>query len=306
MACAAHCTPAAPSATPSPALTPTPTLRVEPDADAATSNPIDSGAVVVAADAAPKAALGTTPDRFRCGISSCRVGEETCCLAGNEGVCLRSSPNDAPHGQIGYLKTQFEACNAAELPHGYSLSGIERCDESIDCDKGQVCCDQFLFSGGTISECVALPPKGNTPCDFGERCIQSATCRMPGTTCIEGYCRKATIVRCGGVTCDSGQVCCGDPSGCVAKASCQSHHRVLCASDGDCVKGERCTVMGAGANCLNLMQDALSQQLVCRSDADCKIVQCPAVTPGAPPAGARARCRTSAVAWLKSCQCPEP
>ncbi len=300
----ATCTPAAPP----PAKTgdderfPTPAYALpHADApDAAAQNP-DAAAPVASTPAAPP--LASTPARFRCGISSCRVADETCCLAGSEGVCLTSSPDDAPHGEIGYLKTQFEACHAAPLPHGYSLSGIERCDESIDCPSGQLCCDEFLFSGGTISECIAPLRSGETPCDYGERCIESSTCRLPGTACIEGTCRKPTpALRCGSDVCTEGEVCCGQSASCRPESACQGPHRVRCNSERDCIPGQQCLVMGYGTDCVALLQDPYSQRLVCKRDADCKN-PCP-TTPGAP--AQRARCKPTDLPWLKSCECPDP
>ncbi|MBK7579614.1 MAG: hypothetical protein IPI67_05335 [Myxococcales bacterium] len=292
-----------------PSAPPPATGRVEPDVqlpvtdveqvDSGPAAAVDAGQDVGSVDVAVAVTpLGTSSERFRCGLASCQAAKETCCLAGNEGVCFASSPDDAPKGKVGYLKTQFDACNAASLPHGYSLSGIERCDESIDCAKGEICCDQFLFSGATISECVASKPAAPTPCEYGERCIESATCRLAGTSCVEGYCRKLVAkLRCDQAPCADGEVCCGSPLGCRASAACEGYHRVRCNTDGDCVKGQRCFVSGYGSDCIALLQDPLSQQLVCRRDADCKFP-----CPGA--GGKLARCLPAEVTWLRSCQCP--
>lgn len=305
LACAAilavaHCTP------------PTPAPRAAPIAAGGTSNAAtvpDAGprdkdaAAVLANDAGPvdaaASAIGSNAERFRCGLSSCRVGPETCCLTGADGVCVASAPDSAPQGQVGYLLAQFEACSAAVAPGGYSLSGIERCDESIDCAAGRVCCDQFLFSGSTLSECVPLSKSGATPCEFGERCIESASCRLPGTLCVEGFCRKPVAkLDCDGAVCLEGRVCCGDLGACRAAEACPSRNRVHCTSDAHCVKGERCVVHGVGSDCIAVVQDALSQQRVCRHEGDCARIRCSE-------SGSRARCRTSAVPWLRSCQCAQ-
>lgn len=276
-----------------PGPTPTPTA-----ADAAISPPmasvVDPGVAAVQVDAG--AALVSSAESFRCGRATCHAHTETCCGAGEQGVCVRSSPNDAEQGSVGYLKTQFELCEQAVMAHGgHSLSHIARCDETIDCDSGQVCCEQFLFSGGTLSECTLLPPGGRTPCDYGERCIDAATCRLPGTTCVEGFCIKPVPeLRCDGANCDGGLVCCSDPPGC--QSTCESYKRIRCTRDADCLAGQRCVMADHGTACARLIVPE-AMQPVCTRDGDC-----PTGCPGAPKM--RARCLQSAISWLKTCQCP--
>lgn len=291
------CAPAAPPAPSPPAVTaaaaPVAVPTAETSPQAANDAGADAGATPDAATAPPP--LGSTPEHFRCGEGKCKAGSETCCGASNRGVCVPSSAYDAPQGKVGYLKTQWEVCDKAAFEKtGYSMSHIDRCDESADCGKGEACCEQFLFSGGTLSECTKLPAGGATPCDFGERCIESATCRLPGSECIQGYCRKPVPnLACGDTTCSgTTPVCCGDPAGC--RSSCESYKRVRCSKNADCLKGQRCAVASGGSDCITLIQDRESQQVVCKLDGDCNF-QCGG--------GRRPRCKTSDIPWIKSCQC---
>lgn len=291
-------TPSPPSREPGPAPASEPaeaSLLPEtvPDAGPGDAAPATDAAAVAAAPAPP---LGSTAEYFRCGGGKCRSGSETCCGAGDRGVCLPSSPDDAPQGKIGYLKTQWEKCDKAAIEQtGYSLSNIDRCDESVDCKKGELCCDQFLFSGGTLSECTPAKPGGATPCDYGERCIESSTCRLPGTQCIEGTCQKPVPnLPCGDSPCSgTTPYCCGSTQSCASK--CESWHQVRCTRHADCLAGQRCTVSGYGSACLSIIQDRDSQQTVCKLDGECNY-KCSD--------GSRPRCKTSVIPWIKSCQCP--
>lgn len=292
---------ACPTPTP-PSREPEPVAPSEPvDASPLLETLPDAGPADAAADRTPDAApaeplVGSTAEYFRCGDGKCRSGSETCCGASNRGVCLPSSPDDAPQGKVGYLKTQWEICDKTALEKtGYSMSHIDRCDESIDCKKGELCCDNFLFSGGTIGECVKLPAGGSTPCDYGERCIESSTCRLPGSQCIEGYCKKPVPnLPCGDSPCSgSTPYCCGSTQSCASK--CESWHQVRCARHADCLAGQRCTVSGYGSACLSIIQDRDSQQTVCKLDGECNY-KCND--------GSRPRCKTSVIPWIKSCQCP--
>lgn len=293
------CTPA-----PAPVPAPVPAATSRPDvSDAAAAEPtrtpdsMDAGAAD--ADASPpNEPTRSTSGSFRCGPGTCATGTQTCCGASANGACVPSVPNDAPQGKVGYLKTQWEICDKTALEKtGHSMTHIDRCDESIDCGKGELCCEQLLFSEGTLSECTKSSANGATPCDFGERCIESATCRLPGTECVEGYCkRRVTQLRCGDKECSgTSPVCCGDPHGC--RSECESFKRVLCTKHADCLPGQKCAVFGSGADCLRLIQDPESQQLVCQHDGDCTL-RC------ASAGGKRQRCRVSEIPWLKSCQCP--
>jgi hypothetical protein len=244
---------------------------------------------------APRGAR-SDPARFRCGDSSCRSAKETCCSAGDKAVCLASSANDGPVGAVGYLKTQWEACEGAAKSLGRSMTRIDRCDESSDCQAGTICCEQFLFSGGEMNECEPAPSSGKTPCNYGERCIEDATCRLPGTRCIEGYCQKSVVdLRCDQATCSgSTPVCCNKPSGCQAASACPSESRIRCTKNADCLAGQTCSVHGSATECTGLVIPT-GLEPVCTRNADCR---------DACPDGKPARCQASSVAWLKSCQCP--
>ena len=273
---------------------PPPAADPEPDA-AAPDAAADASTKPDAPPAAPP--VGSTAEYFRCGSSKCKAGSETCCGAGKAGVCVPSSPYDEPQGKPGYFKTQFEVCDKETVAKtGFSMSHVDRCDESIDCGKGEVCCDQFLFSGGTLGECTKLPPGGATPCDYGERCIESSTCKLPGSVCVEGYCRKPVPnLACGGAPCSgTTPVCCGDPLGCQSK--CEDYKRILCAKRSDCLAGQDCVMTSYGTQCIRLYVPGAMQPL-CARDGDCKRA-C------ADDPRKWTRCKPSDVPWLETCQCP--
>jgi hypothetical protein len=239
-----------------------------------------------------------------CADRTCVSGTETCCEASTDGVCLPTS-KDGPRGATGALREQWEACDKAPFAHGYSLSGISRCDESVDCKSGEICCEQFLFSGGTINLCEPVLRSGQTPCEFGERCIEGSPCRMPGTQCERGYCIKlAKNARCDGATCAEGERCCGSPPQCKAASACgERDPRFTCMRPSDCVPGQHCVyAVNSGANCSGHVDfvtpnwfDERGLVIVCDRDADCRIT-CPN--------GKKQRCRPSEEqAWLKACGC---
>ena len=257
-------------------------------------------------DAPPDAASPpvSDPGSFTCGKLRCVSGTETCCEASTDTVCLPSSP-DGPYGAIGFLSAQWQACDKAPFEHGYSLSGISRCDESIDCAASRICCEEFLFSGATVNLCAPAQASGRSPCEFGERCVDGSTCRVPGTVCRDGYCIKPVAeARCDAETCAEGESCCGEPLGCKPHAACDPRQpRIACTKPDDCVAGHRCLYSeSSGSACTghvdlvtpNWLEDR-GLAIVCTRDADC---------PGKCPRGAKMRCKPATLPWLRACACP--
>jgi hypothetical protein len=238
-------------------------------------------------------------DSFECGDTRCRSGLETCCANGREGTCL-PSVNDAPIGEVGYLKTQWEHCDAVKFPLQASFDRMARCDESIDCEPNHVCCEQWLFSGSSgLADCLPLPRGGGTPCDFGETCIEGSSCRTPGTECDSGMCRKKLAERaCGSEKCSGDRpVCCSEPLGCVAEGACATGKRLVCTGHADCVKGEKCIANGfGGTTCAKAVVHPDYAPYLCKRDADCP-------NPCTSMPGAKAVCMEASIPWLGYCQC---
>jgi hypothetical protein len=219
-------------------------------------------------------------------------------------VCLPSSP-DGPHGAIGFLSAQWEACDKAPYEHGYSMSGISRCDESIDCKSKQVCCEEFLFSGASVNLCAPELASGETPCEFGEPCVEGSPCRVPGTECRDGYCVKPVKQpRCDGGPCADGESCCGEPLRCKPDAECAPRQpRIACSRPSDCVKGHHCVhASNSGSYCTGHVDVVTPNWLeergltvLCERDTDCR-AKCQS--------GARMRCKPFEIPWLKGCTCP--
>lgn len=281
------------------ATTDTPSVEVESSdaamADAATTTSAD-------ADAGPKR-HPTDPTRFTCGRETCATGTETCCEASGEGVCI-ATLKDGPHGQIGFFKDQWEACDHAKLP--YSLSGISRCDESIDCGGTDVCCEQFLFSGGSVNLCEAPNKTGATPCEYGEVCLAGSRCRIPGTECIRGYCQKPVEnLRCeAGEACGSGQTCCGEPLSCKPHSECDPREpRLTCAKPSDCIKGQTCIMESERSTYCTGLVDRITPGwwemrgigAVCEKNADC-VGKCENKAQNM-------RCKDSKIYEIRSCVC---
>jgi hypothetical protein len=266
-----------------------------------------SAEVVVASNAQSSASASSSvatvaknhsdPATFRCADKRCRAGE-TCCASPVQGYCI-PSVDDAARGAIGYLQTQWDQC--ARLPYERSnWSRIARCDESSDCSEGKVCCEDFLFSGSDgLADCLEMPKTGATPCEFGEVCLDASSCRMPGTTCINGRCRKIPErQRCDKQTCTAdAPYCCAGSRGCSADPACGGDRRIACSRHADCLMGERCLDDGGATFCVKAHADPDHASWLCEKTRDCAKV-CSGV-PGKP------TCSEASVAWLKSCSCEE-
>ncbi|MFO0549462.1 MAG: hypothetical protein U0271_13810 [Polyangiaceae bacterium] len=272
-----------------------PRARDEPSASAvvaSASAPPSRPATVpsaTASSAPPEEPLPPTsdPKTFGCLDKRCAAGTESCCIASDRSICVPRTEE---------IAQEIKSCEQAAIPLEYSLSGIERCDESSDCKASEVCCDDFLWSGASISTCDPLPKDRSSPCDFIERCISSATCRVPGSACIHGACQKPNPTpQCGKTTCGGATpICCTDPPGCQSEDTCDSYKQVRCWTDKDCLPGQVCADGRGSTFCTRaLFENGLDH--VCQHDADCK----PTCVSGKKP-----RCADSEIAGLKRCECP--
>ena len=242
------------------------------------------------------------PKAFACGSRTCLVGQETCCAYEGEGHCLKSSPDDGPKGAIGYLQTQWAACDKETFAKSSRFNRLARCDESLDCSGQQVCCLDFLYSGSDgLADCMPLRRDGRTPCDFGEQCIPGSPCRLPGTVCEEGHCVKPVPnFPCGAAPCGRGEVCCGGNRGCEPAEGCPYHERMQCRSAKDCLPGQMCIYDAGNTICTaGYPEGGVGIPVVCKSDSECKS-SCDTM------GGGHERCVESDVSWLKRCQCPGP
>jgi hypothetical protein len=284
--------------------TPAPVETEEPPAP---SVELDAGTVSDAAASDAGSARKTDPSVFACGRQTCASGTQTCC-EGNMGAECRPTEKDGPHGKIGFFKAQFEACSTALGARSDSLAGISRCDESVDCGKTDICCEQFLFSGGSVNLCESLPKNGKTPCEYGEVCVEGSPCRLPGTWCRRGSCvKELASLTCDGLKCKSGQSCCGKPFTCKPDAECADREpRITCTRPGDCLSGQHCIVQsGPSAGCGNWVDfvtpgwfETSGVSLACEKDSDCAAAKCA----GPPPK--KMRCKQSDLDWIKTCACP--
>lgn len=243
-------------------------------------------------DEAPR--VVTDAKVFGCGTSKCRAGEESCCGTSSSGVCVPTVP-PGPKYKAKVLAAQLDACAKAKPPS--SFVEILRCDESIDCTEREVCCEQLLSDNGSAALCVAQAKPGDTQCDLGERCVEGSPCRLPGTVCTRGYCKKpVTDLRCGKATCgQAAPACCGVPPTCQPESKCPDVGRFACARPSDCIPTEHCQLSTGGTACVGQI-DIINTQLVCERDADC-----PDVCLGRP--RAKTRCLQSEVEGIMTCQC---
>lgn len=281
-----------------PAPAPPASASGSPPADAATS----PGPIPSATSPSP-GPRRSDPSTFACGAARCRAGTETCCAAGDASACV-ASVDDGPPGAIGALRTQWEQCSTMHAAAGRHFDRLARCDESADCPAGGVCCENFLFSGSEgLAECVPLPASGATPCDFAETCIAGSPCRLPGTECVRGACRKKlSSQRCDTATCTAAApYCCG--ASCSDDPTCGGGARVLCTRDADCVKGERCLDDDRGGTlCLRAHPDADHAPWICTSAAQCASA-CNGY--GSEPPQGRPVCEEASVPWLRRCGCSD-
>jgi hypothetical protein len=247
---------------------------------------------------------GSDPARFPCGSSSCKAQEHTCCDGIDRAVCVATVPA-GENDQVQPLAAQLEVCAAALGSD--DLQYLARCDESKDCGDGAVCCSQAVHSGLSSAVCVPTRPDGKTPCDFGEICLkQAGACRVAGTECMNGECRKRLErLRCGSSFCGPGNSCCGDFEKEAFSLRCQPHAQcqegganLRCAKPADCLEGETCWYANGNSRCSTYSLDGVAG-LVCTSDADCLAheLSCPG--------NARRRCGPAdpQISHIKICGC---
>ena len=239
----------------------------------------------------PPAPSGEAPRTFACGKARCRLGKETCCSDGDDGVCVPSVA-PGPDDKTQLLASQIVACDAAGLR--YALASVARCNRSADCGTGEYCCDQFLYGGASAQLCLKSDSHAN-PCEYGELCGDGGACRSAGAACVEGRCRKPLAsMQCGEATCSGASVCCGEPPACVSPAQCKGP-RYECMHPADCLAGEHCASGVLGTTCVGVF-DLANTAVVCDSDADC-----PANTMLCQ---GKLKCTPASVPHLETCVCP--
>jgi len=221
------------------------------------------------------------PGSFRCGASHCSVGTQTCCSSEERSTCVPNAPLDPPD-MPQLLNSQIEACKLP--PHAAEVSEIARCGGSSDCASGELCCDEFLFSGASAVICKPAGDAG-VSCDYGEVCDTDKPCHDPKTVCIRRKCSKFAVVLCAGKKCDRRTHFClmgiannGDPR-CVENSrvrELQKEGRPLlnvdCAKHADCQSGELCR-FAAGSTFCQRASDGMSAVL-CDTAADCPLDLC--------------------------------
>lgn len=268
----------------------------EPVAAATRSSDAGADSAASSPDAGQPVALPAVSDSrsVGCVTTKCPAPSETCCVFSDRGACVATVPK-GPHDDVQLLASQLEACGAKQTE--YSLTEVRRCDESSDCPGGESCCGMFLFGGASANVCVKQNGKRSAPCDFSEVCIDSSTCQVSGSECIDGVCAKRVErLACGKQKC-SGETsaCCGDPPSCMKPSECEfGMPRYRCASPKDCLHGQHCQVQVMGSLCTNFV-DIANTTMACDTQADCGSGE---------PFCKRHVCRPAGVGSLKTCICP--
>ncbi len=188
------------------------------------------------------------------------------------------------------LAAQIESCKRA-VRSEYSFDFLGTCDDSTDCPSGQACCSQWLWSGASLLECIAVSPSGESVCDYGERCVADS-CVTRGTRCGDGECRRTDArVKCAGVVCGKdAPVCCqrgfeGKPAcerDCKAAGEDSRAFEFVCSGPDGCPAGTTCQAGMFGSYCARLV-DTANAVTLCESDADCPKDGCARMGKSAPP-----------------------
>ena len=259
---------------PSPAPSPLPTMIV----------PLGQGGLtspsLVQSPSPSSAARGS----FRCGNVRCSVGTQSCCGSEERATCVPNAPPDPPD-MPQLLNSQIEACKLP--PHAADVTEIARCGGSSDCESGEFCCDEFLFSGASAVVCKPAADAG-VSCDYGEVCDTDKPCHDPQAVCIRRKCSKSAMVQCAGKKCDRKTHSClmgiaynGHPR-CVENSRVEELQKegrplfsVDCVKHADCQSGELCR-LALGSTFCQRASDGMSAVL-CDTAADCPPDLCPLV-----------------------------
>ncbi len=252
----------------------------------------------------PARAGGESRGGFACGKKQCRIGEESCCTAGEVSLCVANAPPDPPtSGQL--LGTQIEACTKPPLD---GVGEIARCRGSSHCGGAELCCNESLFSGASAIICKAALPS-EVACDYGEVCTAELPCRSPGAVCVKGQCRKSASVDCGGTPCDLTTHTCRVTDAAKPALECKSDAEiaaagfmgpvadVTCASHADCLPGERCR-LALGRSFCQRADDGMTA-LMCDPARACPKDFCAAV--GLP--NRKPVCKRAPDDWHATCGC---
>jgi len=234
----------------------------------------------------PPRANGERHGTFACGTEQCRVGEQSCCRAGDNALCIANAPPDPPTSSQ-LLGTQIDACSKSPLG---GVGEIARCRSSSHCPAGELCCNEFMFSGASALICKpALASE--VACAYGEMCTPELPCRSPNAVCVKGECRVKTDVSCGTTSCDmtahtcvvadpsKGPLECKSDSELAARQGVGPVFSVACLKHADCLPGELC-------------RTALGRTFCQRADDGMTATMCDAV----------ADCPKDMCAWLKPAQ----
>jgi hypothetical protein len=243
---------------------------------------------------------------FACGEVRCRVGKESCCAQGERSAC---SPNAAPGplDSMQLLGAQIEACS--QFPQPIEVDEIARCRSSAHCASGELCCDEFLFSGASALICK-VAEKTRLSCSYGEVCTPDLSCSGPSDVCSKGKCRKHAEVQCGTTRCNLTTHTCQvaePPTGrlaCVADtqvAQWRAQGRpildIACVTHADCHVGELCRTAQFRSFCQRA--DAGMSAVVCDQPSDCPKSLCDL----APPGHRQLACARGPGTWHATCEC---
>jgi hypothetical protein len=179
------------------------------------------------------------------------------------------------------LANQIVACQKS--PSDQAPDEIARCRSSSHCPSGELCCDEFLFSGA--SAIICKPALANeVACDYGEVCTPGLPCRSPGSLCVQGTCRPKPEVACGKVSCDlrthscvvtdpnQGTLECKPAAEVKAMASVGPVFTAACMTHADCLPGELCRT-SLGRTYCQRADDGMNA-MVCDTVADCSALHC--------------------------------
>jgi hypothetical protein len=234
-------------------------------------------------DPVPLARDGGAPSdarrSFACGHAACVVGKQVCCERGDDArTCVPNAPKDDDERAHPWMICR----RLVDGPRANYVSGAT-CDDSGDCGAAGVCCSEYLAGTPPQVECKPMEKDGVRTCALYELCVETATCRTPGATCVRGSCvpKRAVTIACGDATCNAAtDVCCaldhGRAKRCATASQCDRDggEGFACTSPRDCASGERCLtppswlpVANPGAGCAHYEDPSISR--LCATDADC-------------------------------------
>ena len=209
---------------------------------------------------------------------ACRRGD-LCCNVNNEPFCL-PSPGKL-YGVKGVEMADAVCLGGFGEPMKGQLSGVQECDDSSQCGRGERCCSIVLAANDNL---FCNDAAGRRDCFGAEPCARGGPCAPPATVCDNGGCRVSRPSDRVGITCGNDKcrgaspICCSSRTEghrrCAARGGCGEEDEPLsCTSAVDCAAGEFCSLDPAGGvRCASGgLWGGSFLGAICRGDADCAV-----------------------------------